>query len=94
MHHLGHHQAYTDRLNTALLKLRADPDHKHLAKLGIDALLDRLHEVPGTLRTAIQNKCVCGGVLLASSATGVHVQGMYRRRSSHACWSCGARGTL
>ncbi len=45
MHHLGHHQTYTDRLNTVMAKLRADPNYNHLAKLGIDALLDRLHEV-------------------------------------------------
>tara|TARA_B110001452_G_scaffold222906_1_gene195944 strand:- start:281 stop:973 length:693 start_codon:yes stop_codon:yes gene_type:complete len=45
VHHLSHHQTYTDKLNGALGKLRADPEQKWLAKLGIDALLQRLPEV-------------------------------------------------
>ncbi len=46
VHHLGHHQTYTERLNLVMGKLRSDPNYNHLAKPGIDALLDRLHEVP------------------------------------------------
>ena len=45
VHHLSHHQTYTDKLNGALGKLRADAEQKWLAKLGIDALLQRLPEV-------------------------------------------------
>ena len=56
VHHLGHHQTYTDKLNAALTELRANSSTKHLAKLGIDTLLTRLNEVPENLRTAIQNK--------------------------------------
>ena len=42
VHHLKHHQKYTDVLNGALSKLRADQKQKHLAKMGIDALLQHL----------------------------------------------------
>ena len=57
VHHLGHHQAYTDKLNVALAKLRADEATKHLAKLGIDKLLLHLDEIADdSLRTAIRNK--------------------------------------
>jgi len=45
VHHLKHHQTYTDKLNTALAKLRADPDQKHLAKMGIDQLLQHMDEI-------------------------------------------------
>lgn len=55
VHHLKHHQGYTNKLNDALAKLREDPSTKHLAKLGIDALLQKLEEVPGNLRGAIRN---------------------------------------
>eukprot|EP00966_Prymnesium_polylepis_P213614 4946982-Prymnesium_polylepis.1 len=44
VHHLAHHQTYTDKLNGALAKLRADPEQKHLAKMGIDKLLAHLQE--------------------------------------------------
>ena len=39
VHHMSHHQTYTDKLNGALAKLRADPEQKWLAKLGVDALI-------------------------------------------------------
>ena len=56
VHHLGHHQAYTDKLNAALARLRADPATKPLAKAGVDALLRRLDEVPDAdLRAALRN---------------------------------------
>ncbi len=42
VHHLGHHQTYTDKLNGALAKLRADPKLKYLAKMGVDSLLQHL----------------------------------------------------
>ena len=42
VHHLKHHQTYTDKLNGALTTMRADPALKHLAKMGIDALLQRM----------------------------------------------------
>lgn len=58
MHHLGHHQTYTDKLNVALNELRGNDTTKYLAKLGIDKLLQRLDEVPESLRTSIRNKCV------------------------------------
>lgn len=57
VHHLGHHQTYTDKLNVALATLRADEATKHLAKLGIDRLLLHLDEISDdSLRTAIRNK--------------------------------------
>ncbi len=55
VHHLKHHQTYTDKLNAALSKLRSDPEKKHLAKMGIDALLQHLDDVPEALRGAIRN---------------------------------------
>jgi len=55
VHHLKHHQTYTDKLNGGLEKLRADPEHKYLAKMGIDALLQHLGEVPDDLRRTIRN---------------------------------------
>jgi superoxide dismutase len=49
-------QAYTDKLNTALRSLRERGGaEKELAKLGIDAILVRLNDVPADLRTAITN---------------------------------------
>ena len=45
VHHMSHHQTYTDKLNGALAKLRADPEQKWLAKLGVDALLKRLDDI-------------------------------------------------
>lgn len=55
VHHLKHHQTYTDKINGALAKLRPDPEHKYLAKLGIDTLLAHLDEVPEALRTVVRN---------------------------------------
>jgi len=56
VHHLSHHQTYTDKLNGALTKLRADPEQKWLAKLGIDTLLTRLDEVTDlSIRKTLQN---------------------------------------
>ena len=55
IHHLKHHQTYTDKLNGALKKLREDPQHKYLAKMGIDQLLEHLDEVPEGLRKTVQN---------------------------------------
>ena len=45
VHHLKHHQTYTDKLNAALAKLRADPEQKHLAKMGIDTLLTHMDDI-------------------------------------------------
>ena len=39
IHHLKHHQTYTDKLNGALAEMRGSDKFKHLAKLGVDALL-------------------------------------------------------
>ena len=55
LHHLSHHKAYTDKLNGALAKLRADPEQKHLAKMGIDSLLQHLTDVPAPLRNTVRN---------------------------------------
>lgn len=55
VHHLGHHQTYTDKLNGALKKLREDPATKRLAKMGIDTLLQHLDEVPEALRKTVRN---------------------------------------
>ena len=55
VHHLSHHQTYTDKLNGALGKLRADPEHKYLAKMGIDALLQNLDKVPTDLQKTVRN---------------------------------------
>lgn len=55
VHHLSHAQTYTDKLNAALGKLRADAETKWLAKLGIDELLGHLDQIPEGLRSAIRN---------------------------------------
>jgi Fe-Mn family superoxide dismutase len=55
VHHLKHHQTYTDKLNAALGKLRADATNKHLAKMGVDTLLKHLDDVPEELRGAVRN---------------------------------------
>jgi len=55
VHHMSHHQTYTDKLNGALATLRADPEQKHLAKMGIDKLLMHLPEVPESLRKTVRN---------------------------------------
>lgn len=46
LHHLGHHAAYTSQLNAVLEKMRWDPELKHLAKMGVDKLLQNLDSVP------------------------------------------------
>lgn len=46
-HHLKHHAGYTRKLNKALGELRSNPELKHLAKMGIDALMGHLDMVPG-----------------------------------------------
>eukprot|EP01138_Halocafeteria_seosinensis_P015515 gb/GECG01015833.1/.p1 GENE.gb/GECG01015833.1/~~gb/GECG01015833.1/.p1 ORF type:complete len:110 (+),score=7.36 gb/GECG01015833.1/:1-330(+) len=44
IHHMGHHQAYTDKLNAGMDKLKSmDPD---LASKGIDHILQNLDKVP------------------------------------------------
>jgi len=53
VHHLGHHAASTHTLNKVLSTLREDPATKHLAKMGIDRLLEHLSEVPEGLREAL-----------------------------------------
>lgn len=45
VHHLGHHAGYTEKLNALLSKLRSNDTTKHLAKRGIDTLLQQLDEV-------------------------------------------------
>ena len=54
-HHLKHHQTYTDKLNGALTTMRADPALKHLAKMGIDTLIQHLDEVPDSVKNAVRN---------------------------------------
>ena len=55
VHHLKHHQTYTDKINGALTKLRSVPEHKYLAKMGIDTLLSHLDEVPEAIRSVVRN---------------------------------------
>jgi len=55
VHHLSHHQKYTDTLNGALRKLRDDASTKFLAKMGVDSLLQHLDEVPEALRKTVRN---------------------------------------
>jgi Fe-Mn family superoxide dismutase len=56
VHHMSHHQTYTDKLNGALAKLRADPEQKWLAKLGVDALLRRLDDISDEgIRKTVRN---------------------------------------
>ena len=55
VHHLKHHQTYTDKLNGALAEMRGSDKFKHLAKLGVDALLQHLDDVPeGKLRNTVR----------------------------------------
>jgi superoxide dismutase, Fe-Mn family len=53
VHHTGHHQAYTDKLNAALAELHTTAPA--LAALPIAKLLQRLPEVPDKVRGAIRN---------------------------------------
>ena len=56
VHHLSHHQTYTDKLNAALATLRSDPKQKHLAKMGIDTLMTHLPEIEDTkIQSAVRN---------------------------------------
>jgi Fe-Mn family superoxide dismutase len=56
VHHTGHHQAYTDNLNKGLDALKASgAEGAALAALPLDALLQRLAEVPEAVRPAIRN---------------------------------------
>jgi len=56
VHHLKHHQTYTDKLNGALAEMRASETLKYLAKMGVDTLLQHLEEVPdGKLRNTVRN---------------------------------------
>jgi len=55
LHHLRHHQAYTNKLNEALIELRGK--QKELAKLGIDIILTRLDQIEDVeLRNKIRNQ--------------------------------------
>ena len=56
VHHLGHHQAYTDKTNQALAKLRANMTTHDLAKMGLDSILKHLADVPDPERTILRNQ--------------------------------------
>jgi len=57
LHHLKHMQAYTDKLNDALSKLRQRSEsEKALVKKGVDYLLRHLDEVPEDYRNQIRNQ--------------------------------------
>lgn len=49
LHHDKHHQAYVDKLNAAL------EDYPELQSKSIEELLRGLHELPGSIRTAVRN---------------------------------------
>lgn len=53
VHHSGHHQTYTDKLNAALVELASLAPE--LATVPIAKLLERLPEVPEKVRGAIRN---------------------------------------
>ena len=53
VHHTGHHQAYTDNLNKGIEALKAAAPA--LAALPLDALLQRLAEVPEAVRPVLKN---------------------------------------
>lgn len=58
VHHLGHHAAYTQKLNKVLASMRKSSDKvtHDLAKLGIDQLMDRLDDIPDEFyRTSVRN---------------------------------------
>lgn len=46
VHHDGHHAAYAKKISAVLAALRSNPEKKHLAKMGVDSLIERLHMVP------------------------------------------------
>ena len=66
IHHLKHHQTYTDKLNGALQTMRDDPAYKYLAKMGVDTLLKHLDEVPDKLRGTVRNS---GGSVASGAQT-------------------------
>jgi len=49
LHHTKHHQAYIDKLNTAL------QSHPELQKKSVEDLLKNLSKMPAEIKTAIQN---------------------------------------
>lgn len=53
VHHSGHHQTYTDKLNAALVELTGLAPA--LAALPLEQLLQRLPEVPEKVRGAVRN---------------------------------------
>lgn len=53
VHHLGHHQGYTNKLNAALEKLRAAD--AELGAKGIDEILQNIEKAPEALRGALRN---------------------------------------
>ncbi len=55
LHHLKHHQTYTDQLNIILEKLRANPETKPLAKLGVDELISKISLLPAPIQTPFRN---------------------------------------
>lgn len=61
LHHLGHHAGYVLKANAALAALRGAPETNALAKLGLDALLLRLADVPEPQRGAL--RAAGGGVV-------------------------------
>ena len=58
VHHLKHHQTYTDNTNAVLGKLRESPEFKHLAKMGIDTLLTKLDQLEEDDRRMLRNQYV------------------------------------
>jgi len=54
LHHLKHHQTYTDNVNRALQQLR-DTGHEDVVQKGIDYIIKHLDLLDEPLRTAIQN---------------------------------------
>ena len=51
----GHHMAYLKTINTALAALRANAETKHLAKMGLDKLLQNIDQVPTDLQGPVRN---------------------------------------
>lgn len=52
-------QAYTDKMNAVLARLRESSENKHLAKMGIDKLLQNLDSIVDEAdRATIRNKYV------------------------------------
>lgn len=53
VHHTGHHQTYTDKLNQGIESLQKEAPA--LAALPLDELLTRLAEIPEKIRPVIRN---------------------------------------